>query len=239
MIKRIKKLIRQKNFIAVVLFAVLVFNFSIFTKIAAANFVQTSGAANFWTITPKTQSSTNSSRNGGLIGSMLDTGNIVLSGCPYSVDVGDPGADCVPGGSASTSSSSPTTLEYDLQQKFDSRPSVLNFIASANNSILAQKPLSGVDFVQQKVFALTNPGAVYAQSAQAQQYYSPGGTGYDLLKPVQNFWSWSVRVVYGFLIIIVIILAFAIMFRQKLSGGVEVTIQNAIPSIALVVILPI
>lgn len=103
-----------------------------------------------------------------------------------------------------------------------------------NGTILDQRPVSAVDFVQNKVYALSHPGAVYAAQFS---YYSPGGTGYDLLRPIQGFWSWSVRVVYGVLILIVIVLALAIMFRQKLSSNVEITIQNAIPSIALAMIL--
>ncbi len=110
---------------------------------------------------------------------------------------------------------------------------ISNIVASGNGLILQQRPASGVDFIQDKVYALQNLGTVSA--AEPRNYYQ--GTGYDLLKPIYGFWGWSVNLVYGILILIIIVLAFAIMFRQKLSGGTEVTIQNAIPSIALAMIL--
>ncbi len=109
---------------------------------------------------------------------------------------------------------------------------VLDTLGSVNNFILNQRPASTLDYVQDKVYALT--GKVNA--AEPAPYFA-GGTGYQLLEPIQAFWGWSVNVVYAFLILIIIGIAFAIVFRQKIGGKEMVTIQNAIPSIAMAMIL--
>lgn len=116
---------------------------------------------------------------------------------------------------------------------FGSTSSVLGILNTVNGTVVAQRPSSGVQYVEEKVYAITNPGVVYAQDPAS--YYP--GTGFDLLQPVRNFWGWSVNFVFGFLIVIIIIIAFAIIFRQRLPGNVEVTIQTAIPNIALAMIL--
>lgn len=110
----------------------------------------------------------------------------------------------------------------------------LKFVNSANNLILQQRPTSGQYFVEDKVYALTNPGKVYA--IDNPYVYYPGN-GYDLLRPIYAFWSWSLNFVFGFLVLLIIVIAFAIMFRQRLGGSAEITLQNAIPSIAMALIL--
>lgn len=100
-----------------------------------------------------------------------------------------------------------------------------------NAKIIHQKPLSGVGYIEEKATAVVNLGDVKAQS-----YYYPG-TGYDLLQPIQGFWGWSVNIVFGFLTVLIIIVAIGIMFRSKLGGAQVVTLQNAIPSIAMAMIL--
>ncbi|MEP7103418.1 MAG: hypothetical protein ABI721_01765 [Candidatus Dojkabacteria bacterium] len=115
-------------------------------------------------------------------------------------------------------------------------PSVLNSVGNVTAAVLNQRPGSGVDFIQEKVYAITNPGLVYASTNPEPSTYYPGA-GSELLRPIQGFWGWSVNLVFGFLILLIIVIAFAIMFRQRLGGAAEVTLQNAIPSIALAMIL--
>lgn len=99
--------------------------------------------------------------------------------------------------------------------------------------LLEQRPLSGIDYIEQQVYALTNPGQVSAQEPPA--YYR--GTGFDLLRPMQSFWGWSVNIVYSLMILIVIFVAFGIIFKTSLSGGAVVALQAAIPNIVLAMIL--
>lgn len=104
-------------------------------------------------------------------------------------------------------------------------------VRALNKDLLNQKPISGTEFFEEKVYALTHPGEVKAQDV----YYR--GTGFDLLKPVQSFWGWSVNIVYGLLIFIIIGVAFAIMFRNQIGDGIAISIQTAIPNIALAMLL--
>jgi len=126
-----------------------------------------------------------------------------------------------------------TSKVKEIIEGYNNNPGLLQVIQNINASIIEQRPASGIQFAEEKIYALTNPGVVYAQEPAT---YNPG-TGFDLLQPVRGFWGWSVNIVLGFLVIIIIIIAFAIIFRQKLPGNVEVTLQNSIPNIALAMIL--
>lgn len=110
---------------------------------------------------------------------------------------------------------------------------IVGGIGTATATLLQQRPLSGVDYIEQQVYALTNPGQVSAQEPPA--YYR--GTGFDLLRPMQSFWGWSVNIVYSLMILIVIFVAFGIIFKTSLNGGVVVALQSAIPNIVLAMVL--
>lgn len=110
-----------------------------------------------------------------------------------------------------------------------------DYIQTASVVILDQRPASGRSYVEEKVYALGNIGEVSAQSSDVPYYYP--GTGFSLLSPIQDFWGWSVNIVYGFLIVLIIIVAFGIMFRARLGGSTAITLQSAIPSIAMAMVL--
>jgi hypothetical protein len=121
---------------------------------------------------------------------------------------------------------------YDLLD--NSSPGLNDAVMALNGSILEQRPASGIEYFSQKVYALQNVGRVNAQDA-SDLYYR--GTGFDLLKPIQGLWGYWVNFVYSLLIFIIIVVAFGIMFRSKLSGSAVITLQNSIPNIALAMIL--
>lgn len=121
----------------------------------------------------------------------------------------------------------------DINNLDSGKGSLLTVAVGATQTLIDQKPASGVDYIQDKVYALTNFGTV---SAQDPQTYYPGA-GADLLRPIQAFWGWSVNFVFSFLILLILAIAFAIIFRQRLGGAADVTIQNSIPNIAMALIL--
>ncbi len=102
----------------------------------------------------------------------------------------------------------------------------------ANLQIIEQRPASGVNFALDQVEKVIYADAVYAQ---AQPYFP--GTGFQLLTPIQSFWGWAVTVSYSLMVLVVIFVAFAMLFRARLGGEQVVQIQNAIPSIILAMIL--
>ncbi|BCX13909.1 MAG: hypothetical protein KatS3mg085_441 [Candidatus Dojkabacteria bacterium] len=113
----------------------------------------------------------------------------------------------------------------------------LNHVAlNGIDTLLNLRPVSGVDYINQNVYALSKLGNVSAQDGGRVLPYYPG-LGYQLQAPMQAFWGWSVNIVYGFLIVLIIVVALAISFRQRLGGSAVVTLQNSIPNIALAMIL--
>ncbi|MFS8130511.1 MAG: hypothetical protein ACMG57_00885 [Candidatus Dojkabacteria bacterium] len=136
----------------------------------------------------------------------------------------------------SAASLSQTELTAYFQQSGNTNSGISGLLSNLNAQLLDQRPASGLDFVNEKVYAITNTGKVSASTNPEPSTYYPGA-GSELLRPIQAFWGWSVNLVFGFLVLLIIVIALAIMFRQRLGGAAEVTIQNAIPSIALAMIL--
>lgn len=91
-----------------------------------------------------------------------------------------------------------------------------------------ERQLSGVNYVREKLSTLH-----VIPQAQAQV----GGFGFGALGPVQAIWKTLRDVMYGFFVIIIIIFAFMIMFRTKISPQTVVTIQSAIPKVIISLIL--
>lgn len=125
------------------------------------------------------------------------------------------------------------TSRTDISATPSNNSGILGILNVATGSVLQQRPASGVQFAEEKIYAITNPGKVYAQDPAS---YFPG-TGFDLLQPIRSFWGWSVNLVFGILIVIILFVAFAIILGDRMPGNMKVTLQSAIPNIALAMIL--
>jgi len=73
-------------------------------------------------------------------------------------------------------------------------------------------------------------------AASESPTYNPG-QGYNLLSPVRDLWRTSSNAVYIFYILIVIAIAFLIVFRSQLNGQNAVNLFNAIPSIIISLVM--
>ncbi len=234
--KSLLRVLKNERYRNLLLFFILIFNAAVFVNVSA-QYTPSAAACNFWCVEdPELNPNGPVSMNSGFVGVVMNQlSNGFITGSSYSMGV----AACKESSEGCGDLESVSRVMDKMESKF----SIVDVVADINGTILNERPISAAAYVNDKIYALTHPTTVLAQAATTgdiesrEAYYSPGGTGFALLSPIQNFWSWSVRVVYGFLLIIVIIIAFAIMFRQRLSGNVEVTIQNAIPSIALAMIL--
>lgn len=91
---------------------------------------------------------------------------------------------------------------------------------------LYSNPISGVGYIRSAASKIGIVKPVYAQ-----------GFGYEALNIVQQVWIQFRNVVYGLFIIFVIVLAFMIMFRQKISPQTAVTVQSALPKVIITLIL--
>ena len=90
------------------------------------------------------------------------------------------------------------------------------------------RPISGIAYVKGVVNKLKPVSEVKAQSP---------GFGYDALGTVRNLWKGIRDVSYFIFIIAVIVMAFMIMFRVKINPQTVISVQSALPKVAIALIL--
>ncbi|OGM10806.1 hypothetical protein A2Z22_02880 [Candidatus Woesebacteria bacterium RBG_16_34_12] len=92
--------------------------------------------------------------------------------------------------------------------------------------IFAEKPLSGITYLKDvgRKFHLVS-------EAQAQGY------GFGAFEPIQHMWKAVRNIEYSLFIIVIIVMAFMIMFRVKISPQTVITVQSALPKIIMALIL--
>src|SRR5260221_7484596 len=105
-------------------------------------------------------------------------------------------------------------------------------IANSNTNILAaifaDRPLSGITYFKNLGKKFNIIPEVKAQSP---------GFGYGALDPVLPLWTAARNISYVFFVIVILIMAFMIMFRVKISPQVVISVQSALPKIAVALIL--
>ncbi|MBW7953884.1 MAG: hypothetical protein QY330_01560 [Candidatus Dojkabacteria bacterium] len=95
-------------------------------------------------------------------------------------------------------------------------------------SMYESRPSSAIIWAQDQVNMIAGYDSILVQAQDTT--YSPG-IGFELMRPILGFWTWARNIAYSFFIIILIIVAFLILFRQQLGGQTMVTIANSLPSI--------
>lgn len=124
---------------------------------------------------------------------------------------------------------------YQIKFNDQGRPGLNGIAMAFSDQLLQQRTASGVVFAIDQFEKLTQPAAVYAQSQEAQAYFP--GIGFQLLSPIQSFWGWSVTVAYSFMILIILVIAFGLLFQARLDGKNVVQLKNAIPNVVLAMVL--
>jgi hypothetical protein len=121
-----------------------------------------------------------------------------------------------------------TTADASNPNLAQARPSMgfLEF-ARMSDSMIRTKPASGVAYVASVM------DHVGIQTAHAQQ----SGFGFNTLSPVLGLWGAARNAAYALMTFAVIILAFMIMFRTRISPQASVTVQVAIPRIIIGLLL--
>lgn len=100
-------------------------------------------------------------------------------------------------------------------------------LASLTNSLLNARPASGISYVRETAARLHIVPQAYAQS----------GVGYSTLSPVQTVWGVVRDISYALAVVVIIVMAFMIMFRIKISPQVVVTVQSALPRVVIALVL--
>lgn len=94
--------------------------------------------------------------------------------------------------------------------------------------VFADRQLSGITYVKNTLRKFSLIPQAHAQTA---------GFGFTALNPIEELWAAARNLSYGLFVIAIIVLAFMIMFRIKLSPQVVVTAQSALPRIAIALVL--
>ncbi len=95
-------------------------------------------------------------------------------------------------------------------------------------AIFEERPLSGITYIKNIGRKLRLVPEAKAQAA---------GFGFTALEPVIELWKIARNVSYALLTLVIIAMAFMIMFRVKISPQVVITVQSAIPKVVLAIIL--
>jgi len=116
------------------------------------------------------------------------------------------------------------TTAYGGEQNYYAKGQESKSLLSA---VFEDRSLSGVTYFKDIVrkFHLI-------PEAQAQT-----GFGFEGLSLVRNLWTVSRNIAYLFFVIAIIIMAFMIMFRVKISPQVVITVQSALPKIFIALVL--
>lgn len=94
--------------------------------------------------------------------------------------------------------------------------------------VFSPKPISAITYVQD---AASKFHVVPEAHAQAQ------GAGFEAGEVVRKLWKGSRDIAYFLIVLAMIVMAFMIMFRVKISPQVVITIQSAIPKIIITLLL--
>lgn len=119
-----------------------------------------------------------------------------------------------------------STCVKQVQQLPMSSP--IFFLASLNDSILSNRPASGINYIANKIQQYSPIQTAYAQQNS--------GFGFGTLQPLQKLWIAFRNVSFGLMAFVLIILAFMIMLRQKISPQAVITAQSALPKVVIALI---
>jgi hypothetical protein len=102
-----------------------------------------------------------------------------------------------------------------------------NDTLTLSSAIFADRPLSGVTYTKD---ILRDFHIVPTANAQT-------GFGFSSLTMVQTLWQQARDITYALMILVIIVFAFMIMFRTKISPQAVITVQSALPKVIITLIL--
>lgn len=143
-------------------------------------------------------------------------------------------AACI-GGDTTACTDAISQAIQQLQQLIQSPQSSSSQTYSPNNNtpslvslVFSQREFSGIGYVREKIskFALI-------PTANAQVT----GFGYGALEPIRELWGSVRNVAYSFSVFAILVFAFMIMFRVKISPQVVISVQSALPKVIIALVL--
>jgi hypothetical protein len=109
------------------------------------------------------------------------------------------------------------------REYLNTQPDSSSWYGSVSNN-----PISGVGYVKER---LVNFKIITEAQAQTQ------GFGFTAAGPVISLWRFTRDTTYFLMVLVIIAMAFMIMFRVRLSPQTVITVQSAIPKVAIALIL--
>lgn len=121
--------------------------------------------------------------------------------------------------------------QYSLPQI--ANPKAASTVGSVMAGIFSDRPISGITY-------LKNIGRKFSLIPEAKAAPS-AGFGYtkalQIVPGIQEMWTAIRNLSYAIFVVIIIVFAFMIMFRIKISPQVVISVQSALPKIAITLIL--
>lgn len=112
-------------------------------------------------------------------------------------------------------------ISADIKQEQKSKETLVQ-------AIFQDRPISTMTYFKD---AAKNINIIPVANAQTT------GFGFTALNPVLELWKSVRNICYSLLVLVIIIMAFMVMFKVKISPQVVITVQSAIPKIIMAVIL--
>lgn len=94
------------------------------------------------------------------------------------------------------------------------------------DGLLSVRPVSGVEYIASAASRFHLVPETYAQ-----------GFGFKSIEPIQKMWKAFRNMAYGLMVLVVLAMAFMIMFRVKISPQVVISVQSALPKLVGILIL--
>ncbi len=131
---------------------------------------------------------------------------------------------------------------YEYASNGSTKPIVMNrlsnggalgTLASVMGSMYDTPPVSATYYLAQEGQNL----GIIPQTAYAQQSTAVQGSGAGVLAPVYTLWQFSRNIAYIFFVIVFVVVGFMIMLRQRINPQTVVTAQEALPGLAIGLVL--
>lgn len=91
-----------------------------------------------------------------------------------------------------------------------------------------QRPLSGIKYLSSGIHKFTS---IPTASAQVK------GFGFGAVDGLQKYWQGFRNIAYALAVLVIIVFAFMIMFRVKISPQIVISVQSALPKIVIALVL--
>ncbi len=129
---------------------------------------------------------------------------------------------------------SKSLLSMDYSGEVTSDGAVQKMFSLVNNMALNEPPVSSGYYLADLG---KNLGFNLVPETYAQETNSVLGIGFSAFAAVLKLWRAFADIAFGLMAIIFLVIGFLIMFRSKLSAQTEITIQSALPRLAVTIFL--